>query len=149
MAPLITRSDPDDGLWTRGGAIELGITVPWSLMQGADTLMRRHRTDLDGLVSSVTGLVQDLDGLASGGIGELPAGRLPAFARHGLPELGYEPSRREPDWARSCRVAGRHDEVDLPTFQLGGWYDICRDGPVRRVSAGRPHLRTAFRPWST
>ncbi|WP_406442344.1 CocE/NonD family hydrolase [Streptomyces sp. NBC_00631] len=40
-APLITWSDPDDGLWTRGGATELGITAPWSLMQGADTLMRR------------------------------------------------------------------------------------------------------------
>jgi predicted acyl esterase len=42
IAPLITWSDPDDGLFSRGGAIELGITVPWSLMQGADTLMRRH-----------------------------------------------------------------------------------------------------------
>ncbi|MFG2554017.1 CocE/NonD family hydrolase [Streptomyces sp. NPDC048581] len=31
IAPMITRSDPDDGLWTRGGAIELGLTVPRSL----------------------------------------------------------------------------------------------------------------------
>ncbi|QYX83534.1 CocE/NonD family hydrolase [Streptomyces akebiae] len=46
IARLILWADPDDGLWTRGGAIELGITAPWSLMQGADTLMRRHRTDL-------------------------------------------------------------------------------------------------------
>ncbi|WP_281193142.1 CocE/NonD family hydrolase [Streptomyces yerevanensis] len=59
IAPLITWSDPDDGLFSRGGAIELGITVPWSLMQGADTLMRRHRTDLDGLVNGITGLVRD------------------------------------------------------------------------------------------
>lgn len=46
IAPMVTWSDPDDGLWTRGGAIELGITAPWTLMMGADALMRRrqHRT---------------------------------------------------------------------------------------------------------
>ncbi|MEU3782780.1 CocE/NonD family hydrolase [Streptomyces sp900129855] len=151
IAPLITWSDPDDGLWARGGAIELGITVPWSLMQGADTLMRRHRTDLEGLVSGVTGLVQNLDGLASGGYGELPAGRFPAFARHDLPELGYERSRREPEWARSCRVAGRHDEVDLPTFQVGGWYDIFTQGTLDNFAAMRRAGRSAtlvMGPWT-
>jgi putative CocE/NonD family hydrolase len=151
IAPLITWSDPDDGLFSRGGAIELGITVPWSLMQGADTLMRRHRTELDGLVGGITALVQDLDGLASGGYGELPAGRFPAFARHELPELGYERSRREPEWARSCTVAGRHDEVDLPTFQLGGWYDIFSQGTLDNFTAMRRAGRSAtliMGPWT-
>ncbi|MEH0420819.1 CocE/NonD family hydrolase [Streptomyces sp. B21-083] len=151
IAPMITWSDPEDGLWTRGGAIELGITAPWTLLQGADTLMRRHRTDLDGLVSGVTGLVRDLDGLARGGYGELPAGRFPAFARHDLPELGYERSRREPEWARSCTVAGRHDEVDLPTFQLGGWYDIFTQGTLDNFTAMRRAGRSAtliMGPWT-
>ena len=151
IAPMITWSDPDDGLWTRGGAIELGITAPWTLMHGADTLMRRHRTDLDGLVSGVTGLVQDLDGLARGGYAELPAGRFPAFARHDLPELGYERSRREPEWARSCTVAGRHDEVELPTFQIGGWYDIFTQGTLDNFTAMRRAGRSAtliMGPWT-
>ncbi|MDQ1072560.1 CocE/NonD family hydrolase [Streptomyces canus] len=151
IAPMITWSDPEDGLWTRGGAIELGITAPWTLMHGADTLMRRHRTDLDGLVSGVTGLVRDLDGLARGGYGELPAGRFPAFARHDLPELGYERSRREPEWARSCTVVGRHDEVDLPTFQLGGWYDIFTQGTLDNFIAMRRAGRSAtliMGPWT-
>ncbi|MET7652802.1 CocE/NonD family hydrolase [Streptomyces sp. NPDC005486] len=151
IAPLITWSDPDDGLFSRGGAIELGITVPWLLMQGADTLMRRHRSDLDGLVSGITGLVRDLDGLASGGYAELPAGRFPAFVRHDLPEVGYERSRREPEWARSCTVAGRHDEVDLPTFQLGGWYDIFSQGTLDNFTAMRRAGRSAtliMGPWT-
>ncbi len=151
IAPMITWSDPDDGLWTRGGAIELGISVPWSLLQGADTLMRRHATDLDGLVNGITGLVQDIDGLASGGYGELPAGRFPAFARHDLPELGYERSRREPEWATFCRVAGRHDEVDLPTFQVGGWFDIFGQGTLDNFTAMRRAGRSAtlvMGPWT-
>ncbi|MER5225235.1 CocE/NonD family hydrolase [Streptomyces flaveus] len=151
IAPMVTWSDPDDGLWTRGGAIELGITAPWSLMMGADALMRRHSTDPATLGGSLGRLVQDLDGLADGGYGELPAGRFPAFARHDLPELGYERSRREPDWARSSRVAGRHDEVDLPTFQVGGWYDIFTQGTLDNFTAMRRAGRPAtliMGPWS-
>ncbi|MFI1354468.1 CocE/NonD family hydrolase [Streptomyces sp. NPDC020898] len=151
IAPMVTWSDPDDGLWTRGGAIELGITAPWTLIMGADALMRRHSTDPGALVGSLGTLVQDLDGLADGGYGELPAGRFPAFARHDLPELGYERSRREPRWATSCRVAGRHDEVDLPTFQVGGWYDIFSQGTLDNFTAMRSAGRSAtliMGPWS-
>ncbi|WP_405467767.1 CocE/NonD family hydrolase [Streptomyces canus] len=151
IAPMVTWSDPDDGLWTRGGAIELGITAPWTLMMGADALMRRHSTDPAALVGSLGRLVQDLDGLADGGYGELPAGRFPAFARHDLPEVGYERSRREPGWATSCRVAGRHDEVDLPTFQVGGWYDIFAQGTLDNFAAMRSAGRSAtliMGPWS-
>jgi hypothetical protein len=102
-------------------------------------------------VSSLGGLAQDLDGLAGGGYRELPAARFPAFARHDLPELGYERSRREPDWAASCRVAGRHDEVDLPTFQVGGWYDILSQGTLDNFTAMRGADRSAtliMGPWS-
>ncbi|MFJ8539340.1 CocE/NonD family hydrolase [Streptomyces sp. NPDC093591] len=151
IAPMVTWSDPDDGLWTRGGAIELGLTVPWSLLQGADTLMRRHSADLDGLVSGITGLIRDFDALADGSYGELPAGRFPAFARHDLPELGYERSRREPEWAASCRVTGRHDEVDLPTFQVGGWYDVFSQGTLDNFTAMRRAGRPAtliMGPWA-
>lgn len=150
IAPSITWSDPDDGLFSRGGAIELGITLPWSFLQGADTLMRRHRTDLARLQTSLIGLVQDLDGLAAEGYWELPAGRLSAFARHDIPELGYERSRREPDWARSCRIAGRHDEVDLPTFHIGGWYDIFCQGTLDNYVAMRRAGKSAslvVGPW--
>ncbi|MCX5262591.1 CocE/NonD family hydrolase [Streptomyces sp. NBC_00199] len=151
IAPMVTWFDPDDGLWTRGGAIELGIAAPWTLTMGAEVLTRRHSTDPAALVVSLDRLVQDLDGLADGGYGELPAGRFPAFARHDLPELGYERSRREPGWATSCRVAGRHDEVDLPTFQVGGWYDIFAQGTLDNFTAMRRAGRSAtliMGPWS-
>ncbi|NIY70786.1 CocE/NonD family hydrolase [Streptomyces malaysiensis] len=151
IAPMITWCDPEDGLWTRGGAIELGVGVSWSFMMGADVLMRRHATDLEGLVSSVSSLVQDLDGLGRDGYAELPAGQFPAFARHDLPELGYERSRREPEWAQSCTVAGRHDEVDLPSFQVGGWFDVFSQGTLDNFTAMRRAGRSAtlvVGPWT-
>ncbi|MFJ8113751.1 hypothetical protein [Streptomyces sp. NPDC096132] len=42
IAPMITWPDPDDGLWTRGGAIELGLTVPGPSCR-APTSRRRPR----------------------------------------------------------------------------------------------------------
>jgi uncharacterized protein len=45
IAPAVTWSEPDDGLFSRGGVLELGISVYWSLLQGADTLLRRHADD--------------------------------------------------------------------------------------------------------
>src|SRR3954447_3442661 len=120
-------------------------------MMGADALMRRHSTDPAALVGSLGSLVHDLDGLADGGYGELPAGHFPAFVRHDLPELGYERSRREPQWTRACRVEDRHDEVDLPTFQVGGWYDIFTQGTLDNFIAMRRAGLAAtlvMGPWS-
>jgi hypothetical protein len=122
-------------------------------MMGADALMRRYDTDP---ATPVGRLVQDLGGLAGGGYGELPAGHFPAFVRHDLPELGYERSRPEPEWARARRVEGRHHEVDLPTFQLGGWYDIFAQGALDNFSAMRRAVRSGpvrsatlvMGPWS-
>ncbi|WP_086799913.1 CocE/NonD family hydrolase [Streptomyces caniscabiei] len=151
IAPMATWSDPDDGVWTRGGAIEIGINVPWSLMMGADALMRRHASDPERLVRAITGLVQDMDNLAGGGYGELPSGRVPAISRHDVPELGSERSRREPEWAASCRVAGRHEAVDLPTFQVGGWFDIFTQGTLDNFTAMRKAGRSAtlvMGPWT-
>src|SRR4051794_30067268 len=42
IAPQFTWSEPADGLYARGGAIELGINLSWSLLTGVDTLMKRH-----------------------------------------------------------------------------------------------------------
>ncbi|WP_240777703.1 CocE/NonD family hydrolase [Nonomuraea basaltis] len=48
-------------------------------------------------------------------------------------------------------MAGRHDEVDLPTFQLGGWYDIFCQGTLDNFTAIRRAGRSATLitgPWT-
>jgi predicted acyl esterase len=132
---------------TRGRFASEGEWEPWTHEEsdGYDTV--RWAAALPGSNGSV-GMI---GGLADGGYGDLPSGRFPAFARHDLPELGYERSRREPEWARACRVAGRHDEVDLPTFQVGGWYDIFAQGTLDNFTAMRRAGRSTtliMGPWS-
>ncbi|MGI5130005.1 CocE/NonD family hydrolase [Pseudonocardia sp. CA-107938] len=151
IAPMITWSEPDDGLFARGGASELGISVSWSLTQGIDTLMRRHADDPMARGQALKALVDDIDAIATTTYWELPAGHHPAFDRHGVPELGFERSRREPGWSASCRVAGRQSEVDLPSLHSGGWYDIFCQGTLDNFSAmqaaGRP-ATLIMGPWS-
>jgi uncharacterized protein len=131
-----------DGLFCRGGVLELGISVYWSLLQGADTLLRQHADDPATLGGAIFGLIADIDNVAKSAYWELPAERHPAYVRHGIPELGFERSRREPEWSASCRVAGRQSEVDLPSLHVGGWYDIFCQGTLDNFMA----MRTADRP---
>ncbi|WP_143264508.1 CocE/NonD family hydrolase, partial [Amycolatopsis kentuckyensis] len=151
ISPMVTWSEPDDGLFARGGALELGITVPWSLMHSVDTLLRRHAGDPTAQGQALFALVGDLDAVAKTTYWELPAGHHPAFERHGIPELGFERSRRDPEWSAACRVAGRQAEVDLPSLNTGGWYDIFCQGTLDNFAAmqaaGRP-ANLIMGPWS-
>ncbi|MDX3837453.1 CocE/NonD family hydrolase [Streptomyces europaeiscabiei] len=151
IVPLDTFSEPDDGLFARGGARELGIALPWSLQQGVDTILRRHAADPAALPPALQALVHDLDMAETSGYRELPAGHHPAFQRHGIPDIGYERSRQEPEWSSACRVAGRQAEVDLPSLQTGGWYDIFSQGTLDNFAAshaaGRPST-LIMGPWT-
>src|SRR5581483_3171894 len=40
IAPLMTWADPRDGLTARGGAAELGVDLPWSLLTSLDDIER-------------------------------------------------------------------------------------------------------------
>jgi putative CocE/NonD family hydrolase len=146
LAPSITWSEPHDGLFSRGGAVELGTGANWSLMQGANLIGRRWRDDPRQLAGRMAGLVADIDALASATYWELPVGRFPAFARNGVPGAGFE----SPDATDACRVAGRHDQIDLPTFNVGGWYDIFSQGTLDNYAAmsraGRP-TKLIMGPW--
>ncbi|WP_280217335.1 CocE/NonD family hydrolase [Nocardia neocaledoniensis] len=142
IAPSFTWSEPHDGLFSRGGAIELGITVFWSLLQGLDTVQRRHADDPIAQGKALGAVIHDMDTAADNGYWELPADRHPAFVRHGIHELGYERAQRDLDWSSSCRVAGRHEAVELPSLHRGGWYDIFCQGTLDSFTA----MRTAGRP---
>jgi X-Pro dipeptidyl-peptidase C-terminal non-catalytic domain/X-Pro dipeptidyl-peptidase (S15 family) len=103
------------------------------------------------LGGAIVGLVADIDNVAKAAYWELSADHHPAFARHRIPELGFERSRREPQWSTSCRVAGRHSEIDLPSLHIGGWYDIFCQGTLDNFtamqSAGRP-ATLIMGPWA-
>lgn len=128
MAPYITWNDPFNGVTFRGGALELGTSASWQLMMGANVLMRRHVTDADPrqLGMDLYGWVQDIDALGPQGYWSLPLKGYPPLVFKDIAPAFFEsidaPMDRE--LAEPMTILGKHEQVKVPTFNIGGWYDI-------------------------
>jgi uncharacterized protein len=150
IAPAVTWSDPMDGLFARGGAVELGLALPWTLQQGLDRCARTAPS-ADVLQRRVAAILDDWDSLDRNGYWDLPVRKIAVLQRHAVPDLGSIRVLDDPGIADRCRVAGLHDRVLVPTFNLGGWYDIFLQGTLDNFAAmtalGRPS-RLIVGPWT-
>jgi putative CocE/NonD family hydrolase len=148
IAPQNTWSEPNDGLFMRGGALELGLNGWWTLFTGLGELPKR----LVGaeLFQAMGALIADFDGLAERTYWELPAGRLPLIDRYGGPDIGTQRALDDPQSANYARIAGRHDAITTPSLVVTGWYDIFLQGAldnyVAMAERGRPTKLLAG-PW--
>ena len=139
MVPFVTWSEPLDGLQARGGALEVGTAFNWVLLQGLNQLVRRHARDPQAMGRAVAALVADYDRLASDGYWQLPPRDFEPVARHRIASLDLAGALRDPGAADHYRVAGHHDRVNVPTFNVGGWYDIFLQGTIDNYLAMRDH----------
>jgi uncharacterized protein len=150
ISPGLTWSEPMDGLFARGGAVELGLTVPWTLETGISYLDRLGLSSQE-LERRVSALIADYDRLAQDGYSELPIDAMELLRRNDVPELGSirvlgDPAVR--DW---CRVSGLHERVAVPTLHTGAWHDLFVQGTLDNYAAmtslGRP-ARLVVGPWT-
>jgi uncharacterized protein len=150
ISPSVTWSDPMDGLFARGGALELGLAVPWSLQQGVDFIAKTGGGD-DEIQRRVDALMDEWDRLDEAGYWDLPVHDIAVLRRHAVPDLGSIRVLEDPDVATWCRVAGSHDRVDVPSFHLAGWHDIFVQGTLDNYQAmaalGRDS-RLIVGPWT-
>jgi uncharacterized protein len=149
ISPALTWSDPLDGLFARGGALELGLTVPWTLLMGFAHLGRLGLEHQE-LEQRLTAMMDDYDRLAEDGYWDLPVTDMAVLRRNAMPELGVIRQLDEPailDW---CNVAGMHERVTVPTFHTAAWHDIFIQGMLDSYMAmaalGRP-ARLVVGPW--
>jgi uncharacterized protein len=150
IAPQMTWCEPLDGLFSRGGAQELGLAVPWTLHQGAAELARLPISEQERR-QRYEALIDDCDSLRVAGYWELPVHDLPVLRRHGLPDLGTIDVLSDAQVADWCRVAGFHERVTVPSLHIGGWHDIFIQGTLDNymamVALGRP-ARLLVGPWA-
>jgi putative CocE/NonD family hydrolase len=155
LAPFITGADPFDGVLYRGGAYELGWLTHWLLQMGLDVLVRRHRGDLARLGPAVFALCRDLDALGPSGFSSLPLGEFGPLRRHAVSPMFFEglaaPLDRTQEPAASANFIGRHELVQVPTFNIGGWYDLFLAGTLANFTAMRAQGKPAkllIGPWT-
>src|SRR6185436_10883226 len=84
ISPLMTWSDPMDGVFARGGAVELGLDLPWSLGTGLNHLGRLESDPAERELR-VGALMDELDAVLEGAYLELPVSDMAAVRRHGVP----------------------------------------------------------------
>jgi len=152
LIPFITWSEPLDGTIARGGALELGTGANWTLLQGLNQLMRRYdRDDRQAMGRAIVALIADYDRLATENYWKLPLGEFEPIARHGIAGLVGLEALDNPAAADHFRVAGKHGRVRVPTFNVGGWYDIFLRGTIDNFQAMRGHglpSKLLIGPWA-
>ncbi|MBS1881462.1 MAG: CocE/NonD family hydrolase [Actinobacteria bacterium] len=149
IAPAVTWSDPLDGVFARGGAVELGTGLFWSLATGMDQLARLPIAE-EERSSLLAQSVDELERLGSDGYWQLPVAELPGASHEHAPDLGTFSVLRDPVVAEWSTIAGRYHEVQMPSLHIGGWYDVFCQGVLDNFSgaaaAGQP-TRLVMGPW--
>ncbi|HEY1853306.1 MAG TPA: CocE/NonD family hydrolase [Solirubrobacterales bacterium] len=150
IAPALTWSNPLDGLFARGGALELGLMVPWSIETGFDYVTRMDISAAER-GRRIEAMVEDYDALSKGLYLETFAGDDPVRQRHGVPPMPSLAAVESPEIAASCVVEGAQERVEVPTLHIGGWYDIFLGGTLvnytAMAAAGR-ETRLVVGPWT-
>ena len=137
MAPGQTWGNHLNGVQMRGGAQEVGLMQYWAqttLALGA--LFRRYRGEPEQVQEKLPALVGVIDELlAGGGYDVLPISDLPdpdgltPFVRG-----GFSRSVDDEGW-EYLNIDGRYDQVEVPTFHIGGWYDCFIGETLRQYEA--------------
>jgi uncharacterized protein len=128
MIPVMTWNDPLNGVLFRGGAFEIGTSASWQLMMGIDVLLRRYRGDPDprNFGRALYMLTKEMDALSQQGYWSLPLKEFGPLKRNDVAPAFFDgiTSPMDREMADPLTILGKHEQVTVPTFNVGGWYDI-------------------------
>jgi uncharacterized protein len=150
ISPAMTWSEPLDGLFARGGAVELGLGLFWPLLTGLGDVGRRADDELDAQ-QRFDAVVRDCDLLGAEGYWELPIRNSGVSRRHGIPDPGGIRALDVPDVIGLSRVAGAHEALRVPTFHTAGWYDLFLQGTLdnyQAMATSGSDARLVVGPWT-
>jgi uncharacterized protein len=141
LAPATTWSDDRRGFYETGGAPELAVQAWWALYTGFDYLSRL------GLPAEQEGerafaLIEEMDQLPERAVWALPDPERRLLDRHAIPGSA--------DHA-AASITGRYPEADLPSLNIGGWYDNFLQGTIdnfTEMSGRASDTRLLIGPWS-
>jgi putative CocE/NonD family hydrolase len=146
MIPFQTWNDPLNGVIFRGGALELGVSGSWQLMMGLDVLMRRHRDDREALGRAISLLAKEIDALGKMGYWSLPLREFKPLKQQEIAPAFFEyfdqPVDRSHGSLKPMTILGKHEQVRVPTFNVGGWYDIFLQDTITNFTTMREHGAT-------
>lgn len=156
LFPSITYDDPWNGSSVRGGAFEWGKSASWYMSAIAPSEWMRESRKESGQAfdpDAWRGLFADIDRLATDGYWTLPLtdfaplrdrGMLPMFF-HQFEHPTYD------EYWRKLSITAQDQGAHLPSFNLGGWYDIFLQGTIDnylRMKQRGVKTQLLIGPWS-
>ena len=160
MVPFQTWNDPLNGVLFRGGALELGTSGSWQLSMALDVLMRRHQGNPEALGQAIYLLAREMDALGTSGYASLPLKEFAPLKKQDVAPYFFEnfshPMERDFELIRPLHILGHHQNVTVPTLNIGGWYDIFLQDTIAnfnimRKEGSTPEARQSkllIGPWS-
>jgi putative CocE/NonD family hydrolase len=144
MIPFVTWNDPLNGVMFRGGALELGIMANWQLMMGLDVQMRRYGANPQELGKAIYALAQEMDAMGKQGYWSLPLKEFAPLRRNDVAPAFFEPIEQpmSRELTEPMTILGKHEKVTVPTFNIGGWYDIFLSDTIANFKIMREHGST-------
>jgi putative CocE/NonD family hydrolase len=155
IAPAITPTDPLNGMIYRGGALELGVGAYATLGAHLAVLVRRRASDATARRQAIAAWAAEADALGTSGYWSLPLRTFAPLQRQDAGEAFGEalaaPMDRTQSPAALAAVHGQYDRVQVPTYHIGGWYDLhlgdTLAGFVAQRAQGTP-TKLLVGPWS-
>ncbi|HZP12722.1 MAG TPA: CocE/NonD family hydrolase [Nevskiaceae bacterium] len=133
-----------DHMW-RGGALNWGLLVNWSLQAIGPAALLRANKDKSDRDASFLQLVDDIDAFDER-VRALPLRDFaPARADDAefLPFFREVPRHPAPDaWTDALLIAGKHRNVRAPALIIAGWHDIMLDGDLEHFASMQQHAAT-------
>ena len=141
MAPGLTASNYHDGWTYQGGAFCLGFNLSWTMTALApDRLMKARKdtpaasTELGQVIGGIDEMRKWLDVIA---LKDLPMFRIGApFFFDWLEHPAYD------SYWRAIDIETCHQRINVPAFNIGGWYDIFLGGTLRNFVGMGAHGAT-------
>lgn len=133
IMPAFTPSDACNGLFWRGGALELGLIVHFFVNSlGLETLSKQFSERPEELGRAINQFIQEVDRIPDGGLSSIPLKDLSPIKNTGLGLDFFKELINHPldEKFKQLPYSLIHDlsEVQIPALNIAGWNDIfCQD----------------------
>jgi hypothetical protein len=155
IAPFVTTDQYYESWSYQGGAYQLGFTLTWTLLTLALGEMTRRTAagaakaeDFAALVAAVDATDELLKRTPLRDVPELEG--LAPYYNDWLDHPSYD------DFWKACSPAERRSEINVPSLNMGGWFDLFLKGTIANYLAmkeqgaqpGRDAQRLVIGPWA-
>jgi putative CocE/NonD family hydrolase len=156
IIPSVTFCDLRSAMY-KGGVLTLGVAVSWNLISTAFMAIQKSeegQAEKDRLMAL---WIEAVDNMAKGQtFMHLPLKDLPLLGCDGIVSFFADMMSDPMTHAFWEKIRCAHEDIDIPVFHIGGWYDIFVDNTLEdfagiQMNSGskgaRNHQKLLLGPW--